>query len=186
MLVIKTFGLLWERKYIHWGWGGKRGHLKGYRRGIKEADFREQRGIYVLYDKDMRPVYVGQTGKGKYGNLFNRLGVHEDDHLWNRWQYFSWFGICGVNKNGSLHLADRADRRVHGRTPQALDESEGILIHVLEPHLNKQGARWKNVRQFWQVIDSDVAEPTPFRLFEAQQEISKRLERLERRLNEKG
>ncbi len=31
---------------------------------------------------------------GTDATLFNRLKHHTDDHLWNRWQYFSWFGLA--------------------------------------------------------------------------------------------
>ena len=51
------------------------------------ADFREQIGIYVLFDKDLAPVYIGQAGSGKR-RLFARLNEHETDDLWNRWEYF--------------------------------------------------------------------------------------------------
>ena len=59
MLAIKNFGILWERKHIYWGYSGKAGHLKGYISNNVIVDFRYQRGVYVLYDKDMIPVYVG-------------------------------------------------------------------------------------------------------------------------------
>ena len=108
MLAIKSYGLLWERKYIHYGRGGKAGHLKGY--NINTVDFRNQRGVYVLYDKDMIPIYVGQAGKGK-ASLFNRLDQHETDHLSGRWQFFTWFGLCGVDKNNKLiEVEDGSDK----------------------------------------------------------------------------
>ena len=51
--VIQNFGLFWERDHIDWGrqGPGNAGHLKGYVTSPDSpVDFREQRGIYVLYE----------------------------------------------------------------------------------------------------------------------------------------
>lgn len=63
-MLIRNFGHFWERKYINNGGGRKPGHLRGYVSAKRQADFREQIGIYVLYDKDLLPMYVGQAGMG--------------------------------------------------------------------------------------------------------------------------
>lgn len=85
MAIIKNFGFLWERKYIYRGTGGagKAGHLKGEARGKPVADFGEQIGVYVLYDRNQSIVYVGQAGNGN-ATLFTRLKNHMDGALWNR------------------------------------------------------------------------------------------------------
>ena len=181
MFAIKNFALLWERKYIHYGWAGAPGHLQGYRRGVKKADFREQSGVYVLYDKDMIPVYVGQAGRGG-ANLFSRLKQHESDHLWNRWVYFSWFGLCKVNKDGSLHMSDNSDRNIGGTIASALNDIEGVLIHALEPKLNKQEPKWKGVQEFFQHIDEEVEESSIDDVIEKQKELENRLASIEKLL----
>ena len=87
-MLIHNFGHHWERKYINYGRPGARGHghLKGYITK-QQVDFREQIGIYVLFDNNLAPVYVGQVGNGNRG-LLARLNQHETDHLWNRWDHF--------------------------------------------------------------------------------------------------
>lgn len=55
--MIRNFGHLWERKYLNYGRPKVKGHLKGYLSPRSpEVDFREQIGIYVLFDKDLNPV----------------------------------------------------------------------------------------------------------------------------------
>jgi hypothetical protein len=172
---------LWERKYIHYGWPGVPGHLRGYRKNIKKADFREQSGVYVLYDKDMIPVYVGQAGKGR-ANLFSRLKQHDSDHLWNRWVYFSWFGLCKVNKDGSLSRSSNPDRIVGGSITNALNDIEGVVIHALEPKLNKQGPKWKDVQEYFQYIGDEVEESSIDDVIEKQEELESRLASIEKLL----
>jgi hypothetical protein len=142
-MLIKNFGHLWERKFTNYGRGGVKGHLQGYVSPQSNIiDFREQIGVYVLYDKDFMPVYVGQAGNGN-AKLFARLKQHETDHLWNRWQSFSWYGIRGVNQNGSLSANDNARKMFKSNGKGLLDEFEAILITALEPKLNKQGQSGK-------------------------------------------
>jgi hypothetical protein len=157
-MLIRNFGHLWERKYINYGRPKVKGHLKGYVTKKREADFRDQIGIYVLFDKDLIPVYIGQAAKNQ--RLFGRLKQHESDHLWNRWEHFSWFGFRRVNKNCQLSLFDGLDKTFKVQGIQLLNEIEGALITALEPKLNKQGARWKDVEEFVQTIDEEMEELT--------------------------
>jgi len=185
MFAIKNYGLLWDRNYIQFGWAGVSGHLNGYRRGVKNVDFREQSGVYVLYDKDFIPVYVGQAGRGN-ANLFSRLKQHSKDHLWNRWAYFSWFGLCKANKNGSLSQPDNSSRRIGGTIADALNDIEGVLILAMEPKLNKQGPKFKGVLKFNQAIDEDVEDSTLDEVIETQESIESRLEKIEKLLFKKS
>ena len=154
MAIIKNFGFLWERKYIYRGNGGNSGHLKGTARGKKQADFSDQLGVYVLYDRNQSIVYVGQAGNGN-ATLFTRLKSHMDsNHLRNRWEYFSWVGFKDVNKNGSLSDQQAVDSGVSGfKYSDALNEIEGILIEIIEPKLNKQGGKLSSAREYRQYID---------------------------------
>jgi len=68
MAIIKNYGLRWSRDKVDWGarGPGKGGTLFGkYGTANSEdvVDFRDQIGVYVLYDKDFDPVYIGQAGK---------------------------------------------------------------------------------------------------------------------------
>lgn len=157
--MIQNFGILWQRKWLHVGSSSSRGTLLGKARGRGAIDFREQIGIYVLYDKDMLPVYVGQAGNGN-AKLFHRLKSHQRDHLSNRWEYFSWFGLRRINTNGSLSEIDHIEKTFRSDGQNLLDEFEGILIAAMEPRLNKQGAKFKGAIQFIQEIDEDIQDLT--------------------------
>ncbi len=160
MSIIKNFGFLWERKYIYAGTGGadNAGHLKGEAKGKPIADFCDQIGVYVLYDKNQSIVYIGQAGNGN-ATLFTRLRNHMKGTLWNRWEYFSWIGFKAVNSDGSLDGRQQINKRVNRYTySNALDEIEGILIEIIEPKLNKQGGKLKNATEYFQFVDPRVGD----------------------------
>lgn len=119
-----------------------------------EADFRNQIGVYILYE-GRRVVYVGQAGSGN-NDLYSRLKNHITDHLADRWDKFSWFGIRNVNKDGSLSKQQGELNRTLKAT-EIFDLIEGLFINVLEPPLNKQGARWKDVDQYFQLKEGWAA-----------------------------
>jgi len=145
MAIIKNFGLRWRRDHIVWGAGYNAGHLSGIPVGAKSSmpvNFREQIGIYILYEDGFVPVYIGQAGSGN-ARLFSRLKQHRDGRLRDRWSYFSWFGFREIDRKGNLMLRQKPEARVGLRYSSALDEIEGVLIQALEPRLNKQGAKWQ-------------------------------------------
>ena len=147
--VIKNYGLMWRRDSVFWGRGYKKGRLHG-RRSHRVIDFRQQIGVYVLYDEGRRPIYVGQAGQGN-ARLFNRLRSHCRDSLTHRWQYFSWFGLLSVNKSGQLSGWDDKLKRVSGTLASTLNEIEGVLIAATEPPFNKQGAKFRGIPRYRQV-----------------------------------
>ena len=158
--VIQNFGLFWERDEIEWGTtgSGNLGHLKGYRsKPSSTVDFREQRGIYVLYEGgdivSQRVSYVGQAGSG-LNDLFHRLRDHRDDDLWNRWQRFSWFGFLAV---GAGHTLVHKKRSAIGKIGfgTALDQVEAVIMALLEPIKNKQGPRWRGAIEYYQLCKGD-------------------------------
>jgi len=176
MPIIKNYGFLWERKYIFRGAGNNAGHLKGAASGLAQADFREQIGVYVLYDQFQNIVYVGQAGNGN-ASLFTRLKNHMDGGIWNRWQYFTWIGFKAVNQDGSLSAHQSVDSGVSGfKYSDALNEIEGILIEVIEPKLNKQSGRLKSAVEYYQYIDPKVADITNATLFSELQEMKAHLQ----------
>lgn len=116
--IIRSYGLLWSESDIHWGTGRQPGKLLGVPARAKRSkpiDFREQIGIYVLYHgHDM--IYVGQAG-ARNARLFNRLKRHKKDHLADRWDHFSWFGLQWVKTGGALSTAKKMRPRAsHSRS----------------------------------------------------------------------
>jgi hypothetical protein len=176
---------MWERKFINYGSGGpgNKGHLRGYT-GTHEVDFREQIGIYVLFDKDFAPIYIGQAGRGAK-RLLNRLNEHEVDHMWNRWVYFSWFGFRRANNNETLSKFDDVEKLFKATGSLLLNEVEGALITALEPKMNKQGARWKDVDEYFQTRDPAVEEATVGDLIEKFDGLESRLESVRKLVSSK-
>jgi len=120
------------------------------------VDFRDQVGVYVLYDENFRLVYVGQAGNGN-AKLFSRLKHHTKDSLADRWTRFSWFGITWVKQNGDLAAGAAA---AFVRIGDILNHIEGILISSAEPPNNRQGGRFgKRVEQYLQYRDTDSLGP---------------------------
>jgi hypothetical protein len=70
---------------------GRQGKNQGT---IKTADFRDQKGIYILYG-NYGPHYVGLT---KELGLGNRLKDYLFDKHKNKWDRFSWFSFGKVLK----------------------------------------------------------------------------------------
>jgi hypothetical protein len=150
-LLIQNYGLFWTRSKVFWGKQHSQGHLKGIRVGNRRGlpfDFREQQGVYVLYDDSFRSVYVGQAGSNKNQRLFNRLKQHCKDKLADRWTRFSWFGIRQTLKGNKL---SRPVSRFSVEPNIILDQIEAILISSTEPPLNLQGDRFgKDVKRYLQ------------------------------------
>jgi hypothetical protein len=173
--VIKNYGLMWSRDAVLWGHGGRKGTLEGRRKG-QIIDFREQIGVYVLYDEGRRPIYVGQAGQGN-ARLFKRLRSHKGDHLADRWRYFSWFGLLVVNKSKQLSGRDNKGKRVSGTIGSLLDEIEGVLIAATEPKFNKQAAKFQGIHQYEQGQHEDEA-LSPSELRDLIQELGEKIDKL--------
>jgi hypothetical protein len=181
MMLIQNYGLYWERKYIHTGAGSNKGHFLGRRENNNEIDFREQIGIYVLYDRTFVPVYVGQAGNGN-ANLFTRLKNHTKDHLSNRWELFSWFGIRKVNGNSTLFVKDNVDKNFKCDGVSLLNQLEGILISAMEPSLNKQGSKFGLCCEYKQVVDDNVRELSLVDLLDEIKELKKQNHEIVKRI----
>ena len=123
-------------------------------RDPKVVEFKDQIGVYVLYTADREVIYVGQSGAGTQ-RLLVRLRVHTRDHLRDRWEYFSWFGLR-QHKVTDCDLSDKQkpDSKFAGTNSDALDELESVLIQLFEPRLNRQGSKWKDTQEFRQWDDS--------------------------------
>jgi len=180
MPVIKNYGFLWERKYVFRGTGGdgNSGHLNGWAPSKPTADFREQIGVYVLYDRNQTIVYIGQAGNGN-ATLFSRLKNHMDGALWNRWEYFTWVGFRDVNTGGALSNVQNVDSTVSGfKYSDALNEIEGILIEVIEPKLNKQSGKLKGAVEYFQEVDDRTADITLHEVQDSIAAVKKSLDKL--------
>lgn len=154
-LVVKSFGVFWERERVEFGvkGPGNKGHLFGHSvKATVATDFRMQRGIYVLYEGTdinfQRIVNIGQVGSGDQ-RLLARLRAHTSDHLWNRWQRFSWLGLLEVGADNEL--AHSSKQAAGGITVGiALDQLEASLIQLMEPLLNRQGPKWHGAVEYFQ------------------------------------
>lgn len=153
-MLIHNYGLFWRRESIFWGRGNNAGHLKGvlaHNRTANPIDFRNQQGIYCLYDDNFRLVYVGQAGSGATSRLFSRIKQHRKDSLSDRWSKFSWFGVRTVNKTGELRVEKTA---ANPSLSAVLNHIEGVLIAAAEPPHNRQGGRFgEHVEQYLQHRD---------------------------------
>jgi hypothetical protein len=102
-VLIHAYGLFWRAEEIDWSPGGGRraggvrqfgllGRLGTNAPGLRVADFRAQRGIYILY-AELGPYYVGLNEKRDLGL---RLKDHRSDLHAGKWDRFSWFGFLRV------------------------------------------------------------------------------------------
>lgn len=170
MATIRNFGHYWSRELIDWGWQGAAGSLLGALRPNAEesdADFRNQIGIYVLYDENREAVYVGQAGRGN-NRLFDRLRQHSRGPMRDRWTSFSWFGFLDVGDDGYLIERDEASIPAHPHT-DALDQFEAVLLQVIEPRLAKRGPNWNGTREYFQFVEEEAT--TLDHLWEELQEL---------------
>ena len=158
MPIIKNYGFLWERKHVRIGRGAPAA-LLGTLNGAKtfRADFKDQIGVYILYDVDRRPIYVGQAGNGN-ATLLTRLKQHMDDKLWNRWDYFTWLGFRDVTNGGALNAKQNANATISKLSyADAMNEMEGALINVMEPALNKRGGNIKKTAdEYRQYVEPEL------------------------------
>lgn len=155
-MLIHNYGLFWRADHVFWGRSGPdgSGHLKGVEaknRTSNPVDFREQQGVYVLYDEGFKLLYVGQAGANDKQRLFDRLKQHTRDQLADRWSRFSWFGTRSVNNSGELKALKSA---AHPTVGEVLNHIEAILISAAEPPHNRQGGRFgEDVEQYLQYRD---------------------------------
>ncbi len=160
-MLIQNYGLFWKKENIYWGRPNNPGHLLGVlSKNITSdpVDFRDQQGVYTLYDDAFRMVYVGQAGANDQQRLFDRLKQHTKDALADRWSKFSWFGVRRV-----LNTCDLATERdsAHPEIGHVLNHIEAILISAAEPPHNRQGGRFGDqVEQYLQHRDIDTLGPT--------------------------
>jgi hypothetical protein len=76
--------------------------------------------------------------------------MHQKNNLSERWKYFSWFGLCAVNK--STNKVKSASDMKSITITLAINHLEAIAISIAEPRLNLQGGKFgKKCQQYLQV-----------------------------------
>jgi hypothetical protein len=98
--------------------------------GLQIADFRNNRGIYILYG-NYGPHYAGLTRKQ---NLGKRLKQHLSDKHEGEWDRFSWFSFQRV-----LKAKDEHGLQAFGEMPdvrssdpnKAMKDIEALLIKAM-------------------------------------------------------
>lgn len=172
---IKFYGLYWRKDLIGWrehqllgqpaGWLGKGRIAAGFNRQTVQMNFWGQKGVYVLYDDALHPVYAGQAGltrRDSAGGLAigDRLNMHRQGVYRNGWSLFSWFGFMEVEKFNLKSEKDEAKRLkpCWQFMPQGgsdlnllLASFEAILIEGFAPRFNARGGDLKKavlVNQF--------------------------------------
>ena len=156
---IRSFGMFWRRDEIEWAPGaGNAGVFsllgrKNINRGsLQVVDFREQRGIYVLYD-DYGPYYVGLARDRSIGL---RLRDHTRDHHQDRWDRFSWFGFRRVLKRrdgDGLNLLGQMPEQLLTGTSSTIGDVEALLMLTLGTveRGNRQTMKFKNADRWHQI-----------------------------------
>jgi hypothetical protein len=135
--IFRAYGLFWRIDEINWTPGkGKRREFRLLGRrgsnlpGLQVADFRKQQGIYILYG-NYGPYYVGLTHRQTLGK---RLKDHLSDHHSNRWDRFSWFSFCKVQKatdDDGMQTFDKLPGTRVSDPRKAMKDIEAILIKAM-------------------------------------------------------
>ncbi|TCP58533.1 hypothetical protein EV663_1229 [Rhodovulum bhavnagarense] len=164
---IKFYGLYWRKDLVDWsskhilgqpkGWLGKGRIAANFDRQKLQMNFWGQKGVYVLYDDALHPVYAGQAGltrKDSAGGqaIGDRLNMHRQGVYRNGWSLFSWFGFLETEKL-NLKKVKEDEKRLSPKwefKPQEQSELnlllasfEAILIEGFAPRFNARGGDLK-------------------------------------------
>lgn len=141
--IVKAYGVYWRRDDVDWS--KTKPKLLGSQSEGEAVDFSTMRGIYMLYDH-REPIYVGQAIANGLGE---RLRNHTKDRHANRWNRFSWFGIDGVNQNGSIHTANKFNVNIN----DIANALEAVMIEGLEPRQNRKSGNYFEGAKYAQASD---------------------------------
>lgn len=160
---IRFYGLYWRKDKVQWGdlkllgqpegWMGKGKIAKDFDRSKVQMNFWAQKGVYILYDANLHPVYAGQAGLTRRNSaegqcVGDRLKAHANGIYRNGWSLFSWFGFLDTDK---LSLKEAVEdqrmspnwkfRSQEGASElnQLLASFEAILIEGFAPRFNARG-----------------------------------------------
>jgi hypothetical protein len=144
-MLIKVYGEFWSRQRVDWS----KKQLAGVRKGKRGCNLWEERGIYALYDR-FKIVYVGQADSRGIGI---RLNEHCTDRFGERWDSFSFFGICPVAEDGTVLQAGQSS----ANPEDVIRSLELIAILLSDAPLNRARGRFPGSEKVWQV---DAARPS--------------------------
>jgi hypothetical protein len=159
-MLIRAYGMFWERDEVDWqpGAGGHfrlLGRVGSKAQKLRAADFRDQKGLYVLHGNH-GAYYVGVVTRGTLGK---RLRDHTLDEHRNKWNRFSWFGFRQVlqsrNPDGTCRLKDLANVTL-GEPSEAIKALESVLIQVLGTQGNTKQGRFPGADRWEQVKGNQV------------------------------
>ena len=161
-MLIQNYGLFWKSNEIDWfpGNGTRNAFRLLGRRGshtakLELADFRNQKGIYILYG-NRGPHYVGLCRKQGLGT---RLKQHLSDKHADKWDRFSWFGFCALLRSrdkvtGLLPLKALPQYQL-GEPTKAIADLEALLIKAMGLS-NVADMKFQSAYEWTQVEEEDV------------------------------
>lgn len=166
--IIHAYGLFWQRDEVDWtpGNGVRRSSDGGYRllgriganKGtIRAADFRDQKGIYILHDH-YGTCYVGLTYQGDH-TIGKRLLEHHKNKREREWDRFSWFGFRQVRKmcdSEGLHPLRAMAALSSIQAPSLIRDAEAMLQRALGPRGNKNLTKFANAEEWSQVHREEI------------------------------
>lgn len=128
-----------------------------------------------------RPIFARAIPPDLGFSLGARLRTHLSDSLAGRWDRFSWYGIRGVRKNGTLG-ADMGNKQT--TSSELISTFESLLIAVTEPPRNR---RREKIPGATLVVQHGAERPRPSasyleELRGGMREVIQRLDTLEARL----
>ena len=160
-MLIQNYGLFWKVNEIDWFPGnGSRGFRLLGRRGsqaanLELADFRDQKGIYILYG-NRGPHYVGLCRKQGLGT---RLKQHRSDKHEGHWDRFSWFGFRALlktrDKTTGLLTLRKLPQVQFGTPTKAIADLEALLIKAMGLS-NVADMKFQRALEWTQVEEDDV------------------------------
>lgn len=155
-MLISAYGTFWDRDGVDWNPGSGPnawrllGRLGANRPGLRIADFRPARGVYLLFDNH-GAHYVG-LARGA-GGLGARLKQHLTDEHHDRWQRFCWFAFDGVVDEPSsrgVHQVHLWNQPYVLSAEEVIGDLEALLITVLGIRRQNQ-MRFQDAEEWTQV-----------------------------------
>jgi hypothetical protein len=163
---IRFYGLFWLKSEIDWDsgcllgqpdkWLGKGKVSETADRSQFQMNFWDQKGVYILYNQDLYPVYAGQAGltkstNGIGGTIGDRLNDHRRGSFRHGWSLFSWFGFLDteqLNLRSAETEARTKPRWTFGKRTSGMNELlasfEAIIIEGFVPRFNARGGDLKD------------------------------------------
>ncbi|MEJ8573945.1 hypothetical protein [Microbaculum marinum] len=163
---IRFYGFYWDRKYVNWerkqmlaipvGRTGQGKTANNIKNTWNCMNFWAQRGVYILYDENLYPVYAGQSGVERKntverGSIGDRINAHSTGKYRNGWQFFSWFGFMDC-RMPNMRKANPEERLFPNweevklsnvNLNELLSSFEAIVIEGFIPRFNARGGDLK-------------------------------------------